>query len=147
MPEDWPYELVVEKADLYILQLEERLAQAEEEAEHLTKLLAVHGIPTGARLMDLCCGIGRHSVALAKRGYRVVGVDFSPKFLEKARALALEANVQNSVGFVLWDLRQIQDFPHKDFDAALSLVFLLAGGRGMALCWRGQNKHPSLLLA
>lgn len=125
--EDWPRELFVEKADLYLLQLQERLPQAEAEAEHLVKLLTTHGVSPNARIVDLCCGIGRHSVALAKRGYSVVGVDFSSKFLEQAKALAIEANVQHSVEFMLWDMRQIQGFPQKTFDAALCLFSSFVG--------------------
>jgi ubiquinone/menaquinone biosynthesis C-methylase UbiE len=85
--EDWPQALFVEKADLYRLQLEERLQRVEEEAELLVKLFQAQGILTGAKTLGVCCGIGRHSVALAKRGYHAVGVDFSPK-LSGARSLA-----------------------------------------------------------
>lgn len=121
MSEDWPRELFIEKAELYQLELEERLARAEEEAELLIKLFRAHGVPSGGKILDLCCGIGRHSVALAKRGYFVVGVDFSPKFLERAAKLAEEADVQERVEFVLHDVRELQKFPKKDFDAVISL--------------------------
>lgn len=127
MTEDWPHELFVEKADLYLLQLEERLAQAEAEADHLVNLLATYGVPAAARIIDLCCGIGRHSVALAKRGYNVVGVDFSLRFLERAQILAKEADVQDRATFVLWDARQLQNFPQKGFDAALCLFSSFVG--------------------
>ncbi len=119
--EEWPEELFVEKADLYQLQLEERLQRAEEEADFLVKLFQTHGIPVGARILDLCCGIGRHSVALAKRGYCAVGVDFSQKFLERARELAEEAKVQERVEFVLQDVRKIARLPLRDFAAAICL--------------------------
>ncbi|MCS7216735.1 MAG: class I SAM-dependent methyltransferase [Candidatus Bipolaricaulota bacterium] len=127
MVEDWPRELFIEKAELYQLQLEELLQRAEQEADAMMKLFQAHGVPAGAKLLDVCCGIGRHSVALAKRGYFMVGVDFSPKFLEKAKALALEAQVQERVEFVLWDVREIQKLPHKDFDAALCLFTSFVG--------------------
>jgi SAM-dependent methyltransferase len=37
------------------------------------------------RVLDLGCGTGRHSVAMAERGYDVVGVDRSPEMLARAR--------------------------------------------------------------
>ena len=37
------------------------------------------GIEPGAAVLDLCCGMGRHSVELARRGYRVTGVDRRPR--------------------------------------------------------------------
>ena len=41
-----------------------------------------------ATLLDLCCGPGRHSVACAKRGIAVTGVDRSAFLLDKASAYA-----------------------------------------------------------
>jgi SAM-dependent methyltransferase len=42
----------------------------------------------GALILDLCCGAGRHSRALAKRGYRVIGIDLSQDLLRKATECA-----------------------------------------------------------
>src|SRR5207248_11769432 len=65
----------------------------------------------------LCCGPGRHAVALAKRGFDVTGVDVSSFLLEKARKRATEGNV--SVEFVLEDMR---DFNRADsFDLILNI--------------------------
>ena len=43
------------------------------------------GLPQGARILDLCCGYGRHSVELSRRGYLVSGLDLSELFLHMAR--------------------------------------------------------------
>lgn len=51
-------------------------------------LVALAGLEPGATVLDLCCGPGRHTVELARRGYRVTGVDFSAVLLEQARAAA-----------------------------------------------------------
>ena len=40
----------------------------------------------GARLLDVPCGNGRHSIELARRGYRITGIDLSQEFLAAARA-------------------------------------------------------------
>jgi SAM-dependent methyltransferase len=39
----------------------------------------------GKDVLDLCCGPGRHSAELAKRGYNVTGVDRSAFLLSRAR--------------------------------------------------------------
>ena len=38
-----------------------------------------------AQVLDLGCGNGRHAILLAKKGYRVTGIDYSQGALEMAR--------------------------------------------------------------
>lgn len=54
------------------------------------------------RALDLGCGAGVFSVYMAKAGYQVTGLDFIPKALEMADALAKENKVQ--VNWVQADL-------------------------------------------
>ncbi len=42
------------------------------------------------RILDMGCGTGRHSIELAKRGYKVVGIDLSESQLKQAKAKATE---------------------------------------------------------
>jgi 2-polyprenyl-3-methyl-5-hydroxy-6-metoxy-1,4-benzoquinol methylase len=56
-------------------------------------------------VLDLGCGTGRHALELARRGYRVTGVDGSASMLEHARAAASERRLE-----ITWkqqDLRQL----------------------------------------
>jgi len=46
------------------------------------------GLAPGARVLDLPCGSGRHTLELARRGGRVTGVDVSVEAVEHARAAA-----------------------------------------------------------
>jgi cyclopropane fatty-acyl-phospholipid synthase-like methyltransferase len=54
------------------------------EADRLARLLDA---APGAEILDVPCGAGRLSLALAERGYRVTGVDWSSEFLAHARRL------------------------------------------------------------
>ena len=45
-------------------------------------LVAALGARARARVLDAGCGPGRHALALARRGFDVVGVDLSPDFIE-----------------------------------------------------------------
>jgi SAM-dependent methyltransferase len=50
-------------------------------------------LPPG-RALDVACGAGRNAVWLARRGWRVTGVDFSDVALRAARELAASAGVE-----------------------------------------------------
>lgn len=76
----------------------------------------------GMRVVDLGCGAGRHAVALARRGLRVAGVEWSPAALKVARRRAGELSVP---GFAIrGDLRNLP-IRSGSCDAALSLFSTL----------------------
>ena len=60
---------------------DQRLADAVEQVENVISLL---GIKPGAHVLDLGCGVGRHSLELARRGFQVTGVDRTQRYLEQA---------------------------------------------------------------
>jgi 2-polyprenyl-3-methyl-5-hydroxy-6-metoxy-1,4-benzoquinol methylase len=64
-----------------VLFVERRWSDAPVEVEQVVSLL---GIEPGARVLDLCCGVGRHSLELARRGFHVTGVDRTRPYLDRA---------------------------------------------------------------
>lgn len=82
------------------------------EVDFLEKALAP---PPGASLLDIPCGSGRHSVELARRGYRMTGIDLSTDFLKGAGSRAAEAQVQVDVRH--GDMRE-PDLDPNSFDGA-----------------------------
>ncbi|MFL5279877.1 MAG: methyltransferase domain-containing protein, partial [Rhodopila sp.] len=57
-------------------------------------LLAVANVEPTYRILDLCCGQGRHSLELARRGFeRVTGTDRSRYLIRLARRRAKDANL------------------------------------------------------
>jgi 2-polyprenyl-3-methyl-5-hydroxy-6-metoxy-1,4-benzoquinol methylase len=69
----------------------------------------------GARLLDVPCGHGRHSIELARRGYRVTGIDLSQEFLAAARKAAIDLQVE--VDLRSGDMRSLRLEPEA-FDGA-----------------------------
>ena len=57
-----------------------------------------HLVPTGAPVLDVACGLGRHLRWFAARGHPVTGVDRSPQAVEAAAAVgeALCADIENA---------------------------------------------------
>jgi SAM-dependent methyltransferase len=88
----------------------ERLAAA---PEQVAQIVALTGVASG-KVLDLCCGPGRHSAAFAAQGFTVTGVDRTPYLLDRARTHA-----GSQVEFVLEDMR---DFRRPGtFDLAVNL--------------------------
>lgn len=73
---------------------------AEQEVEEILGLLPLR---RGSSIEDLGCGRGRHAIPLARRGYRVTGVDLSEKMLSLARERADREGV--SVEWIREDMR------------------------------------------
>jgi SAM-dependent methyltransferase len=73
-------------------------------SEAVLKILRLTKV-RGRSALDLCCGPGRFSVALAKRGFAVTGVDRTKYLLDKARARARGTRVH-----VEWIRQDMRDF-------------------------------------
>lgn len=60
-------------------------------------------------ILDLACGDGRHSIALARRGFNVLGVDSSRYLIKKAEQAAAKAGLNNSrIDFKRQDIEQLR---------------------------------------
>ncbi len=69
--------------------------------------------PAGGWILDVGCGTGRHSLELARRGYRVTGVDISEGMLAQARAHP------SDVEWVQCDVTRFE--PTRVYDAVICL--------------------------
>lgn len=85
--------------------------------EEVQQILNLCPFPPKAKLLDLGCGIGRHSILLAKKGFQVTGIDRTPVYLKRARQMSRRKKV--FVNFLQADMR---DFCEPNFyDGVFSL--------------------------
>ena len=83
---------------------------AEATAAEVACLRAKLQVQPPARLLDVPCGGGRHSIALAAAGYSMTGVDLSTDFLQAAK---------NAGQTIDWQQREMTDLPWPNaFDGA-----------------------------
>src|SRR5262245_32901759 len=111
-PDDWwtPFFIGGPFAELQLVSRSGETTRSEVDA--LERALE---LGSGLSILDVPCGAGRHSLELARRGYRVTGVDFNAAVLESARADAAAEKLD--VAFREQDMRTL-DFD-ADFDRAL----------------------------
>ena len=81
----------------------------------IDRTTALLGVEPGAAILDMCCGPGRHSLELARRGYRVTGVDRTAAYLEQARQQAQEEGL--TLELVENDMRHF--YRPNSFDGAM----------------------------
>ncbi|MBU6408810.1 MAG: ubiquinone/menaquinone biosynthesis methyltransferase [Verrucomicrobia bacterium] len=83
------------------------------------RVAALAGAAVGKRALDLCCGTGDIAFALAQRGAEVIGLDFSPKMIQVARArnrrFKLLPGMDRAPDFIAGDAQAIP-FPDESFD-------------------------------
>jgi SAM-dependent methyltransferase len=87
------------------------------DCDYLERVLDVR---PGDRLLDVGCGVGRHVVELARRGYRMTGIDVSRGLLRVGERLAREAAVDV-------DLRHL-DARLLDYDSEFDAAYSVCGG-------------------
>lgn len=100
------------------------------------------------RALDLCCGTGDLAFELARRGARVVGLDFSAAMLEVARTRAAGEPSRRPVRFVRGDAQRVP-FPDNTFEivtVGYGLRNLADWRKGLAEMWRVATPGGRLLV-
>lgn len=75
-------------------------------------------LPVNAKVLDIACGNGRHSILFAKKGYNVTGIDLSPYLIRHAKKNVTD-DIKRNVKFEVRDMRKIGHF--NEFDLAVNL--------------------------
>ncbi|MCX7787601.1 MAG: class I SAM-dependent methyltransferase [Spirochaetes bacterium] len=92
----------------------ERWEQTPSEVTAIIDLLELKGTE---RILDACCGVGRHSLEFARRGFSVTGVDLTEDFIRAAEESATAEGL--SVTFVVEDIREY--YPLHSYEVILNL--------------------------
>jgi SAM-dependent methyltransferase len=124
MTDHWTEKLFLEDPELFKVFIEDRLEKTDSEIEALLQLFSEYNVSQDGLILDLACGIGRISIPLAKEGYNVVGLDFSPSYIQDAIEYAEKEGVSENTRFIEGDIRQagslLREYMGK-FDVVLNM--------------------------
>lgn len=95
----------------------EPLFSLTEDRRQVARLIELLELPSGARVLDLPCGQGRHAHLLAEAGFNVDGVDLSTHLIKLARARGTGPSLRYRLG----DMRKLPASWGGRFDAVLNL--------------------------
>ncbi len=87
---------------------------------HLDRVVDTLALPAGARILELGAGMGRFSLPLARRGFRVTAVDLSAQLLAALAAADPEGRVET----LCWDACAVDRAAAGPFDGAAGFFFL-----------------------
>ena len=100
----------------YLLEYEPIFDFARDRRE-VARLMEILALPSGARLLDVPCGQGRHAHLLAEAGFRVDGLDYSAHLLAQARKRGTGPALRYTRG----DMRKLPARWTGRFDAVVNL--------------------------
>lgn len=95
----------------------DKYVESDESRKHVDFVIDKLALEPGAKVLDLCCGQGRHLIDLARRGYDVVGLDLSEYMLGECKSAAAAEGI--SPVLVQADMREIGYTA--EFDAVINM--------------------------
>jgi len=141
MKKDWAQVLFVDHPQVFLPWMKAMRDGAKTEVRNLLTIFKRFQVRKEARILDLACGIGRISINLARAGYKVVGVDISPLYLDFANKWARQDRVADLTRFYEMDMknasRDLRRKGEKKFNVILSY--------GTSIGYRGQDDDIKML--
>ena len=89
----------------------------ERDRKEVSRLMDVLELPSGARILDVPCGQGRHAHLLAEAGFDVDALDYSADLLAVAKQRGTSANLR----YLRGDMRKLPAKWGARFDAVVNL--------------------------
>lgn len=119
----------------------------QKETQFIETVFKMHSNSCQRKVLDCCCGVGRHDYLLAKDGYSVTGIDISPSQIQTAQQIHAHENAR----YLVMDVRNI------DFEETFDLIICMWTTYNylsqdydlrnfIRSCWHHQKKGDVLIL-
>jgi len=116
--------------------------------ELIIKILKPLSLPASSRILDLGCGKGVVSIALARQfGFNTVGIDGMKAFLEEARDYAIQHKVNHLCQFIYMDIHEaVKNYTNYDIVIYASIGGTLGSYKKIVGKIRGCIKPGGLMI-
>lgn len=122
---DWAYETYTKERELWP-KIFKKVCETKTQIDALSQIFSDYGVDRGSWVLDLCCGYGRHAIALERKGYYVLGIDFSGPLIIMAKENLEREENSGKVEFIIGDARCIPLNRKPMFNAVISMTNSLA---------------------
>jgi SAM-dependent methyltransferase len=96
------------------------VAHLEESAPNEVKaIVSILGLKPKSKILDLCCGYGRHAVPLTQMGFKVTGIEISDSLYKKAVEYARTSGVKYRL--IRCDMRNLSRSIKEKYDAIINI--------------------------
>jgi SAM-dependent methyltransferase len=126
----WPHVLFVQNPHLYLPELLTMEDLADDEVEGICQIFNDFKIRKNGKILDFSCGIGRHSVRLASKGYEVVGYDPSTFFLDMARRRINDTQVQGQLRFYQGEPNYVSKILSENHERGFEAIIIMFNSLG-----------------
>lgn len=118
------------------------------EMRRRTVMAVTERLPAGSTLLDLGCGPGPDAEYLARRGYRLVAIDWSPEMVNETARRIRAAGLEDRVEVRHLGIHELHELGERTFDAAYSDLGPLNCVPDLAACarWIGERLRPGGIL-
>jgi SAM-dependent methyltransferase len=114
----WTKKFFIDEEKYWRYLMDKGWESAPAQAGSIVKILKKYGITRG-RILELCCGNGRICTNLAKKGFKAIGIDLSPAYIEDAKKRSRKSGAK--ADYVCGDVRQLDRHVKGKFDAIVNI--------------------------
>ncbi len=139
----WAETFYVNHSYLYYPLLEHLKKDAIMEVNGLCTLFEEFNVRKGSKILDFSCGIGRHSIPLAKHGYEIVGYDPSQFFIEKAMLYSEQElyKEKKKIRFYKGNISDLRNVLYSNYETKFNAIILMFNSFG----YMGEDEDYKIL--
>lgn len=116
----WTEKFFVKDGRLWLYVMNQSWKLAPLAVRGITRILKKNRIRKDGKILEIACGNGRICTGLAKRGFKVTGIDISPLYINDAWEKARKLKVKN-INYMCGDIRFLDQHVKGKFDVVISI--------------------------